>query len=552
MFKLVILLLVSVLVLSCQSPVQDVSATLPTGWLPAGVVDIPAEDYQGWALTVHVDPEAPGPGTGTAADPWPNLDFLATYNVPPNTLIAIKRGTVLRLSKTIDLKGGTKGGWVSYGAYGSTADPKPVILGSQGDLHWSDSASSRIQADWSGNIDTNAGRNAGGPEQGPGNLWFFSGSSPEATMTGWGWRKQSLAAVITQGDWYYDAATRKIELAWPKGDSPPGHTEAGVNRIMFNFSGQSYLMVQDLDLRYGGNYLVRGHSAEHLVFRRLDMSFFGGGTKNGEFIRLGNGIELNGNVNDVHILSCRIHQAYDTGFDQQHAASEGSPGVIQQNLVFRNNLVSHAGLASFELWARPGGSRIHNLQLSNNTFLHAGGGWGFEQHDFPGTQELGADIVIFQNTATGSEIRIEKNVFFKPRLGLVCEWQDHQYLTKALLRETSLDQNLWVGSFQESNPLALLYQGNSLAESSVFTTLSSWQLNSLAPGKDPNSILDPDGSIAAFVEPVDPAWQNAAWIWSTGTPAAVRPRLADGFGLGGNYRRIQSGPSAGWGAEFEW
>ena len=536
------------LLLGCNTAASPESAAI---FVPGEIVAPPDYSTHVYSTNYYIDPVSGDDFKDglSSANAKKTLTFLESTNLSPDTMIAIKRGTVLRLTKTIMLKGGTSAGWVAYGSYGS--GDKPIILGSAELLPaaWTETSSGSTiwYADWSSFVDTAESRSATGVEQGPRNLWFFSSSAASATMGGWGWRKQT--AVISSnsnGDWYYDASAKIIYIKSTVG-APP-YTEVGVNRRMFDFRGQSYIVMQDLDLRYGGGYLIAGHSASHLTFRHIDMSYFGGGTKNGSYVRLGNGIEFNGTINDVSVEDCRIHQAYDTGFDQQNT---GSSPVIQQNLFFRNNLVSYAGLASFEIWARPQGSRIHNLVLEKNTFINAGRGWGYAQHDHSGQAMIGGDIVIFENDATGSDIKIQKNLFINPRMVLMCEFKTAQINTRLLLKGLYMNQNLWctpgVG--------AILFQGTvdntgtpTLGTSPVYIDLTAWKAGTLdeITGKDSLSVTAANLAAVDFINAVDPADQQSSWIWSTATNAE-RPQRLGSFALYGDYLRTSPVLGAGWG-----
>jgi hypothetical protein len=503
-----------------------------------GPVDLP-EDNGIYAVTWYIDPvDGNDANDGLSEDfPFRSLDPFSAAGIDgkniypaPGSKIAIKRGTVLRLTETFNLKGGTEAGWVAWGAWGPESEPKPVIAGSVELLTaaWTSSESGIYETDWSAQIDTTGNRSADGMEQGPGNLWFFDAAADDAAMTLWGWRQPSdITSGSSHGDWYYDADGQKLRLRWDS--PPPAVTEAGVNRFMMDFSGQDFLLVEDLDFRYGGNYVLRGSMAGHLRFRRLDMSFCGGGTKDGEYIRLGNGIETNGNISDLVVEGCRFHQIYDTAFDPQNT---GTTPVTQQGLVYRNNLVSHAGLASFEIWLRPADSLLSDITVENNTFIHAGGGWGYEQHDFPGTIKIGGDIVIFENGADGENVTIRRNVFHNPRVVIMSEFKDDQLKTKELVRGITFADNLWDPG-EETAYGAVLYKdsGATLIESIKYASLDEWKASTDVPGKD----LDSTEGEAGFTGASDAAVQDSAWI--AAAPADQRPTRFGPFALYGNYTR---------------
>lgn len=504
-------------------------------------VTVPPDDGV-YATTWYVDPDGGSDANDglTPATALRTAAALASRYPAPDTLIAFKRGTVNRLPSTLLLKGGTSAGWVAYGAYGDVASPKPILAGSVAVPAgaWSRvGVTSEWTLDWSPYIDTADGRGELGVEQGPGNLWFFDGGSPTARMIGWGWRKSAPAAVAVTGDWYYDAPARAIRLRW-ESEAPPASTEASINRPCATYRGQSYVIAEDLDLRYCGGYGFAGHESRYVRLRDVDISFSGGGTKNGSYVRLGNGVEVSGNAEALVVERCRVHQVFDTGFDPQNV---GAVAVIQRDLTYRDSLVSYPGLAGLELWARPVGSSLEAVQFTGNTFLNVGRGWGFEQHDHPGQAQIGAGIAVFSNDATGQGISITENVFANPRVVLMSEWQSAQTRTKDLVRGLTLDRNVWYLPDQGSLG-AVLFLGTigpdgvpELGGSFVYSTLASWQASAEAPGKDASSVAR---SSPPFVDPLDDATQDSAWIFDPATSAEERPTRFGPFALRGDYTRL--------------
>jgi len=270
------------------------------------------------------------------------------------------------------------------------------------------------------------------------------------------------------------------------------------------------------------------------------MSYFGGGTKNGAYVRLGNGIEFTGDVNDATIEHCRVHQAFDSGFNPQNASVMPA---VQENFSFKNNLVSFAGLAGFEILEKPVNSRLCNLVLENNTFLHSGRGWGCEQHDFPGSQPMGADIAFFQCSGASENISIHKNLFINPKVVLVSGYYDRAI--KSLLQGIHMDHNLWC---TPGTTIAAILYISSLADSIIFSDLAAWQAGTQLEikAKDSGSLSASDIGAVGFVSPSDPSTQDSSWIWKDSTDLPVRPQLFGRFSLKGDYTRT-GGPGTGWG-----
>jgi hypothetical protein len=151
------------------------------------------------------------------------------------------------------------------------------------------------------------------------------------------------------------------------------------------------------------------------------------------------------------------------------------------------------GLGSFEFWGRGGaGSRFEDVRFEHNTCLYAGGGWGFEQHDHLGQTKLGADVVVFENSAAVSGLVIRDNVFFSPRGGFFAEYQQRQTATRALVDGATVDFNLY------ATPLdfvAVLYVGDDpllLPLSQKFSSVEAFR----ATGKEAHGLEGDPGFVS--------------------------------------------------------
>ncbi len=394
---------------------------------------------------------------------WQTLARVNAFTPRTSTRISFKRGGTWR--GALQVHGGTKLGFVAYGAFGE-GGPKPLLLGSiDASDGWTDPDADSI---WERAWEEDPKLPTRDVVQGPGNLWFVDEAG---AVTRWGFRKQTAAQLSAEGDFFYEPTAQKLQLR--SALRPTGRIEAGLNRTQLPFAGQSYLMVEDLAFRFGGGYALQGHEVKHVRFRRLDVSWSGGGTKRGEYVRLGNGVEFVGNVDDALVEDCRFFQLYDTGVDCQNT---GASRFHQQHVVFRRNVISRMGLASYELWGRGGaGSRFDDIRFEHNTCLFAGSGWAYEQHDHPGQGQLGGDVVVFENHAAASALVVRDNLFVQPKVGFFAEYQPTKPATRALVDVLSLDFNLYSSPVTH---LALLYDGDDpllLPTSKKFDSLDAWR-----------------------------------------------------------------------------
>ena len=128
-------------------------------------------------------------------------------------------------------------------------------------------------------------------------------------------------------------------------------------------SPQKYAIFENLDLRFGGGHGIAGGNTQNIIARACDVSYMGGGAfyiLPYGWLRYGNGIEFWGNAKDNLVEQCRISQIYDAALTNQN---EGST-VVQENIIYRNNLISGAEY-SFEYWNRPAGSVTNNIFFIN-------------------------------------------------------------------------------------------------------------------------------------------------------------------------------------------
>ena len=75
-----------------------------------------------WAATYYVDPSSSGTNSGTFANPWKSLSAINQSVLAPGDFVLFKRGEKFTGTLTIT-KSGTSGNPITFGAYGTGADP---------------------------------------------------------------------------------------------------------------------------------------------------------------------------------------------------------------------------------------------------------------------------------------------------------------------------------------------------------------------------------------------------------------------------------------------
>jgi len=181
--------------------------------------------------------------------------------------------------------------------------------------------------------------------------------------------------------------------------------EFALRRHIIDEGGKSYVIYENLDLRYGGAHGIGGSSTHHIIVRNCDLSYIGGGDQMGgdRTVRFGNGIEFWENAHDNLVEGCRLWEIYDAALTNQ-----GSRDNSQININYRNNIIWNCEY-SFEYWNRGEESTTRDIYFENNTCVNAGYGWGHSQRPDPN----GRHLMFYHNTAKTSAFHVRRNIFYQ-------------------------------------------------------------------------------------------------------------------------------------------
>ena len=323
---------------------------------------------------------------------WRTIARVNAAALRPGDVVLFRRGDCWR--GQLIPRSGSQEGHVTYGAHGS--GPKPLLLGS---------VEKNRPRDWKhegGNIwsTTEPATPGGGLACDVGNVIFGGETSCGVKR----WNESDLKA---QGDYWYDEQRHLVKLYSSK--CPASYysdVECALRRHIIDQSHRSYVVYENLALRYGAAHGIGGGNTHHVIVRDCDLSFIGGGDQYGgeRTVRFGNGVEFWGNAHDNLVQRCRLWEIYDAALTNQNNA----PNVKQHNIRYRNNLIWNCEY-SFEYWNRPGSSRTHHVCFENNTCVSAGGGWGHIQRPDPS----GRHLCFYSSPAPAREVSIRNNVFLE-------------------------------------------------------------------------------------------------------------------------------------------
>jgi len=354
---------------------------------------------------------------------WGTLEKVNRASLKPGDKVLFKRGGQWR-GQLIPQSGAAEGA-ITYGAFGTGA--KPLLLGSvpmNAPSDWR-----RLEAGLWGASDSQELLSVD-----VGNIIFDHGAAV-------GVKRWSRAEVQQPGEYFYDPAARSVLLR--SDDNPASRhrsIELALKRHIIDQSGKHDVIYEDLDLRYGAAHGIGGSGVRHIVVRRCDLSYVGGGHQttraDGRPVRYGNGIEFWSDARDCLVEGCRLWEIYDAALTNQ-----GNGTNVQENITYRHNVIWNCEY-SFEYWNRGEASRTHNIRFEHNTCVDAGYGWGHDQRP----DRNGRHLMFYDNSAVTFDVIVRYNIFCNATDS--CLRLHGRDWTSALM----MDNNCW---FQRRGPLLL-------------------------------------------------------------------------------------------------
>jgi hypothetical protein len=300
-----------------------------------------------------------------------------------------------------------------------------------------------------------------------GNIIFNNETSPGILV----WNRFDLNA---QGKFWYDEDNDLLEIY---STVNPGnyysHIELCLNMRVIDITNKSYVICDNLDLRYG-SFGVEGSNTHHIWIRDCDVSYIGGGNITGEHPpgRGGNGVQFwNGNHDNV-VERCTFNQIYDSALSPQ-----GLDSCEVYNIYFRNNIVTNCE-NSIEYWETNSATTAHDIYFENNTCLNAGDGWIHSQR--PIQTQNGVQVMIWANLAKTWNVYIRNNIFYNATHYLV-RWHRLEDVNTVIM-----DHNCW---YQSSGSLAFIYLCDTIGILNItYNYATQWDAYRADTKQDLNSI----------------------------------------------------------------
>lgn len=310
-----------------------------------------------------------------------------------------------------------------------------------------------------------------------GNIVFDGGASC-------GVKVMDEADLDAAGEFRYDPVHMLLKLNSAVHPAS-GHSEIEccLTRHIVSEDGKHHVTYENLDLRYGGAHGIGGGETRHITVRACDISWIGGGILNGR-VRYGNGVEFWRSAADNTVERCVFDQIYDAACTVQ---GNGDP-YEARDIRFQNNIIQNSEY-SFEFWAEPAGTWIHDVVFENNTCLNAGSGWGHGQRPDPN----GGHLMLWGNTNERMDrVRIRNNIFSEST------HYGCRYTSRKAVSKFDVDYNCW---WESSGPIARI-------EDTDYDYAAQWSAYRSITRHDNHSIhadplLNPDQSLSAASPCID-------------------------------------------------
>lgn len=247
---------------------------------------------------------------------------------------------------------------VTYGAYGQ--GEKPCLYGSLENYAeeslWEATSTEHI---WKLNV---------GMMKDIGNLVFDHGKA---------WATKRLEMMLSEDfDFWHDREGQALYLYLSAGNPGCVYEDIEVcsnDHIMWGPTQyMKDILIENLCLKYTGAHgICFSHGSKNITVRNCEIGYIGGSMLD-ETVRYGNGFEVVDGCCDILVENNWVYQCYDAGITHQ---SSFQPGCVQENIVFRGNLIEYCNY-NIEYYVSEEHGIIKNTVYEDNVLRYAGYGFG--------------------------------------------------------------------------------------------------------------------------------------------------------------------------------
>ncbi len=253
--------------------------------------------------------------------------------------------------------------------------------------------------------------------------------------TSFGSKKWGISDLQSQGDFWYDSDSTSIKMYSVTNPAVfYSEIECALSKHIIDVSNSKHLIIDNLEIKYGGAHGVFGSNTFDIIIRECDISYIGGGELNHYYfgtVRYGNGIEFWGHAQNIIVERCHIYEIYDAAITNQNEGSQ----AVQQNIIYRNNLIRNSEY-SFEYWNRPSSSVTQNIYFVNNTCVDAGYGWAHGQRP----DKRGRHLAFYESEAMTNNFYVMNNIFYRATHNCLFICKEHN------IHDFNFDYNLYFPS----------------------------------------------------------------------------------------------------------
>lgn len=277
---------------------------------------------------------------------------------------------------------------VTYGSYGQ--GEKPCLYGSLRNYAeeslWEATSTEHI---WKLNV---------GTMKDIGNLVFDHGKA---------WAMKRLEMTLSEDfDFWHDQEGQELYLYSSTGNPGLVYEDIEVcsnDHIMYGPTQyMKDILIENLCLKYTGAHgICFRHGSKNITVRNCEIGYIGGSMLD-ETVRYGNGFEVVDGCCDILVENNWVYQCYDAGITHQ---SSFQPGCVQENIVFRGNLIEYCNY-SIEYYVSEENGIIEDTVYENNILRYAGFGFGSENR-------IGSDTSVLSHICCYSRMMPSKNFIIR-------------------------------------------------------------------------------------------------------------------------------------------
>ena len=277
---------------------------------------------------------------------------------------------------------------VTYGSYGQ--GEKPCLYGSLRNYAeeslWEATSTEHI---WKLNV---------GTMKDIGNLVFDHGKA---------WAMKRLEMTLSEDfDFWHDQEGQELYLYSSTGNPGLVYEDIEVcsnDHIMYGPTQyMKDILIENLCLKYPGAHgICFRHGSKNITVRNCEIGYIGGSMLD-ETVRYGNGFEVVDGCCDILVENNWVYQCYDAGITHQ---SSFQPGCVQENIVFRGNLIEYCNY-NIEYYVSEENGIIEDTVYENNILRYAGFGFGSENR-------IGSDTSVLSHICCYSRMMPSKNFIIR-------------------------------------------------------------------------------------------------------------------------------------------